>query len=66
MDHETHSYNFNNPLQEKEASKDIANDIESLIVTCCRLPIIVVIDRQAPCIHGDQQKDELIEPANNG
>ena len=66
MDHETHCYNFNNALKEKEASKDIADDIKSLIVSCIRLPIIVVIEREASCIQGDQQKDELIKPANNG
>jgi hypothetical protein len=54
MDHETHCYNFNNALKEKEASKDIADDIKSLIVPCIRLPIIVVIEREASCIQGDQ------------
>ena len=35
VDHETHRYNFDNTLKEKEACKDIADDIESPIVPCC-------------------------------
>jgi hypothetical protein len=65
MDHETHCYNFNNTLQEKMAGKNIAEKIEILIMSWCWIPVTVVVYRQAPCIQGYQQKDELIEPTNN-